>query len=70
MTCLCRGRTIFKSTFYRVKTPSVPDDYYGDRYSIAFFNQPCKDALIQGPKKRYPKIMGEQFTANAMQRNF
>lgn len=48
----------------------MPDDYYGDRYSIAFFNQPCKDALIQGPKKRYPKIMGEQFTANAMQRNF
>lgn len=29
----------FKSTFHRVKAPSEPDDYYGERYSIAFFNQ-------------------------------
>ena len=60
----------FKSTFHRVKAPSEPEDYYGERYSIAFFNQPCRDCKIQGPKKKYPLITGEEFTRNAMQRNF
>ncbi|KAF3013035.1 hypothetical protein E8E14_009455 [Neopestalotiopsis sp. 37M] len=56
----------FKSTFHRVKAPEEDSDHWGERYSIAFFNQPCKDALIQGPKKKYPMVTGEQFTANAM----
>lgn len=56
----------FKSTFHRVKAPQEDGDFYGERYSIAFFNQPCKDALIQGPMKKYPLVTGEQFTANAM----
>ncbi|KAH8690467.1 putative gibberellin 20 oxidase [Talaromyces proteolyticus] len=60
----------FKSTFHRVKAPSEPEDFYGDRYSIAFFNQPCTDATIQGPLKKYPMVTGQQFTANAMRRNF
>lgn len=60
----------FKSTFHRVKAPSEPSDYYGERYSIAFFNQPCKDAKIQGPLKKYPLVTGEEFTRNAMSRNF
>lgn len=60
----------FKSTFHRVKTPNGPGDYYGERYSIAYFNQPCTDAKIQGPKKKYPLVTGREFTANAMQRNF
>jgi len=60
----------FKSTFHRVKAPCEPGDYYGERYSIAFFNQPCKDAIIQGPKKKYPEVTGEQFTANAMKTYF
>lgn len=60
----------FKSTFHRVKAPSEPGDYYGDRYSIAYFNQPCTDATIQGPMKKYPMVTGQQFTANAMKRNF
>ena len=47
-----------------------PDDYYGERYSIAFFNQPCKDAKIQGPLKKYPVVTGEEFTRNAMSRNY
>ncbi|EED13587.1 leucoanthocyanidin dioxygenase, putative [Talaromyces stipitatus ATCC 10500] len=50
--------------------PSEPGDYYGDRYSIAFFNQPFSDATIQGPLKKYPMVTGQQFTANAMKRNF
>lgn len=61
---------LFKSTFHRVKAPTEPDDYYGERYSIAFFNQPCRDTLIQGPRKKYPLVTGEEFTRNAMMRNF
>jgi isopenicillin N synthase-like dioxygenase len=60
----------FKSTFHRVKAPCESGDYYGERYSIAFFNQPCKDVQIQGPLKKYSKVTGEEFTKNAMQRNF
>ncbi|KAF2108581.1 hypothetical protein BDV96DRAFT_262460 [Lophiotrema nucula] len=60
----------FKSTFHRVKAPCETGDYYGERYSIAFFNQPCKDAKIQGPLKKYPLVTGEEFTRNAMTRNY
>ncbi|KAL1637388.1 hypothetical protein SLS56_000526 [Neofusicoccum ribis] len=61
----------FKSTFHRVKAPEDPDaDYWGPRYSMAFFNQPCWDCKIQGPKKKYPMVTGEEFNRNAMQRNF
>lgn len=56
----------FKSTFHRVKAPEEDGDNWGERYSIAFFNQPCKDAQIQGPRKKYPLVTGEQFTAKAM----
>lgn len=60
----------FKSTFHRVKAPCEPGDYYGERYSIAYFNQPRKSSKIQGPLKKYPMVTGEEFTRNAMQRNF
>ncbi|KAK4997554.1 hypothetical protein LTR66_003033 [Elasticomyces elasticus] len=61
----------FKSTFHRVKAPTDPEtDYYGPRYSIAFFNQPCTDCAIQGPLKKYPMVTGEEFTRKAMERNF
>lgn len=61
----------FKSTFHRVKAPSDPvADFWGERYSIAFFNQPRGNAVIQGPLKKYPVVTGEQFTRNAMRRNF
>ncbi|KAK5127338.1 hypothetical protein LTR85_006677 [Meristemomyces frigidus] len=60
----------FKSTFHRVKAPSEPGDNYEERYSIAFFNQPRKDALIQGPKKKYPLVTGGEFTAKAMKMYF
>lgn len=61
----------FKSTFHRVKTPSDPNvDYYGERYSMAYFNQPCTDAQIQGPGKKYEMVTGREFTKRAMERNF
>jgi isopenicillin N synthase-like dioxygenase len=60
----------FKSTFHRVKTPCEADDFYGERYSIAFFNQPCKDVVIQGPRRKYAPVTGEEFTRRAMRRNY
>lgn len=60
----------FKSTFHRVKAPTEPGDFYGERYSIAYFNQARKSAEIQGPQKKYPMVTGEEFTRNAMQRNY
>ncbi|OCL02059.1 Clavaminate synthase-like protein [Glonium stellatum] len=61
----------FKSTFHRVRAPADPEtDYYGPRYNIAFFNQPCSSCTIQGPLKKYPAVTGEEFTRNAMNRNF
>lgn len=60
----------FKSTFHRINASCEPADYSGDQYSIAYFNQPCKDSLIQGPLKKYPMVTGAQFTESAMKRNF
>ena len=60
----------FKSTFHRVKAPSDENDYWGERYSIAYFNQPVRDCKIQGPQKKYPMVTGEEFTRAAMNRNF
>ncbi|KAI9654344.1 MAG: hypothetical protein M1821_006660 [Bathelium mastoideum] len=61
----------FKSTFHRVVPPVDKEhDYWGDRYSMAFFNQPCSSATIQGPLKKYPVVTGEEFNRNAMNRNF
>ncbi|KAK6834923.1 hypothetical protein PG987_009617 [Apiospora arundinis] len=59
------------STFHRVKTPSDPAaDYFGPRYSMAYFNQPNTDCQIQGPLKKYPLVTGSQFTEAAMKRNY
>ncbi|ATY61352.1 oxidoreductase domain containing [Cordyceps militaris] len=52
----------FKSTLHRVKAPCEPGDFYGERYSIAFFNQPRKSAEIQGPGRKYPLVTGAEFT--------
>jgi isopenicillin N synthase-like dioxygenase len=61
----------FKSTFHRVKTPTDPAvDYYGERYSLAFFNHPNSDCEIQGPLKKYPMVTGAKFTEAAMRRNY
>ncbi|KAF2173613.1 hypothetical protein M409DRAFT_48564 [Zasmidium cellare ATCC 36951] len=61
----------FKSTFHRVKAPTdFERDYWGPRYSIAFFNQPCVDCVIQGPRGKYPEVTGAEFTRRAMERNF
>ncbi|GAA5829013.1 hypothetical protein JCM3766R1_003903 [Sporobolomyces carnicolor] len=58
-----------KSTFHRVTCPR-PGDYQGPRYSMGFFNQARRSAVIQGPKKVYPKITGQEFISQAMKRNY
>lgn len=60
----------FKSTFHRVKAPCEAGDWFGPRYSVAFFNQPCKDCVVQGPRGKYERVSGEEFTRRAMERNF
>ncbi len=41
------------SNFHRVKNP-LPGEYMGPRDSIAFFAQANRDAIIEGPRKKYP----------------
>ncbi|KAI3325024.1 oxoglutarate/iron-dependent oxygenase [Xylariaceae sp. AK1471] len=61
----------FKSTFHRVKTPRDPTvDYFGSRYSMAYFNQPIKNCRIQGPLKKYPAVSGSEFIQAAIKRNY
>jgi len=59
-----------KSTFHRVRTPNEKGDWWGERYSIAYFNQPCTDCVIKGREGKYEEITGSQFTEQAMKRNF
>ncbi|KAK1042153.1 hypothetical protein LTR33_015591 [Friedmanniomyces endolithicus] len=60
----------FKSTCHRVKAPEEEGDWFGPRYSIAFFNQPGRDCGIQGPGRKYPMVTGAEFPRAAMERNF
>ncbi|CEG64694.1 hypothetical protein RMATCC62417_01623 [Rhizopus microsporus] len=59
----------FKSNYHRVRAPKV-GEYQGPRYSIAYFNQANKSAIIQG-HTRYPDpITADQFIQQAMERNY
>ncbi|KAI8393333.1 uncharacterized protein BYT42DRAFT_487154 [Radiomyces spectabilis] len=60
---------VFKSNFHRVRAPKV-GEYQGPRYSIAYFNQANKSAIIQG-RTRYPDpITSQEFIRQAMHRNY
>lgn len=63
------GRSHLHSTFHRVRCPR-PGQNQSARHSIGLFNQARRDAVIQGPKKLYPKITGGEFLAQAMKRNY
>ncbi|GAA5940076.1 hypothetical protein JCM3775_003271 [Rhodotorula graminis] len=58
-----------QSTFHRVRCPR-PGENQQARFSLGFFNQARRDAVIQGPAKRYPPITGGEFLAQAMKRNY
>ncbi|MGE3245632.1 MAG: isopenicillin N synthase family dioxygenase [Beijerinckiaceae bacterium] len=57
------------STLHRVRMPR-PDEYQGARYSIAFFCQANRDAIIQGPGKRYAPITAHDYLQQRIAANF
>ena len=58
-----------KSTLHRVRTPSDGEDL-GARYSIAFFAQANRDAVIQGPQHRYDPITAADYLQQRIDANF
>lgn len=59
-----------QSTLHRVRMPRE-DEYLGSRYSLPFFCQANRDAIIQGPGKVYPPITAHDYlvqrvTANSL----
>ena len=57
------------SNFHRVKNP-LPGEYMGPRYSIAFFAQANRDAIIEGPGKKYPAISEGDYLSQRVAANF
>jgi isopenicillin N synthase-like dioxygenase len=58
-----------QSTLHRVRMPK-PDEYQGPRYSIAFFAQANRDAIVQGPKKKYEPITAMDYLLQRIAANF
>lgn len=58
-----------KSTLHRVRTPAADGDL-GARYSIAFFAQANREAIIQGPSKRYEAISAADYLQQRIDANF
>jgi len=58
-----------KSTLHRVRMPH-PDEYLGPRYSLPFFCQANKDAIIQGPEKLYPPITAHDYLQQRIAANY
>lgn len=54
-----------KSNYHRVRMPR-PGEYQGSRYSIAYFNQANKSAVIQGPEKHYPPVTAQDFVKESL----
>ena len=57
------------SNFHRVKAPGA-EDYTGPRYSIAFFAQADKDAVIESSTGRYEPISAGEYLLQRIQANF
>ncbi|MFI1920267.1 isopenicillin N synthase family dioxygenase [Nocardia sp. NPDC020380] len=57
------------SNFHRVRGPG-PEEYQGDRYSIAYFAQADRDAVIQGPGGAYPPVTAADFLTQRVQANY
>ena len=47
-----------------------PDEYLGSRYSIPFFCQANKDAIIQGPARRYDPITAHDYLQQRIKANY
>jgi isopenicillin N synthase-like dioxygenase len=57
------------SNFHRVKNPQ-PGESMGPRYSLAFFCQANKDALIESPAGKYPPITAGDYLKQRVAANF
>jgi isopenicillin N synthase-like dioxygenase len=58
-----------QSTLHRVRMP-CPDEYLGSRFSLPFFCQANKDAIIQGPGKVYAPITAHDYLQQRIAANF
>ena len=58
-----------QSTLHRVRMPS-PDEYLGPRYSLPFFCQANKDAVIEGQKGKYAPITAHDYLQQRIAANF
>ncbi|MEO7370600.1 MAG: 2-oxoglutarate and iron-dependent oxygenase domain-containing protein [Ilumatobacteraceae bacterium] len=58
-----------QSTFHRVKNPG-PDEYQGARYSLAFFCQANRDAVVEGPGRKYEPMTAGDYLAWRINSNF
>jgi isopenicillin N synthase-like dioxygenase len=57
------------STLHRVRMPKA-DEYQGARYSLPFFCQANRDAIIQGPGKLYNPITAHDYLQQRIAANF
>ncbi|TFF23218.1 isopenicillin N synthase family oxygenase [Jiella endophytica] len=58
-----------QSTLHRVRMPRE-DEYLGPRYSLPFFCQANKGAMIQGPEKKYQPITAHDYLQQRIAANF
>ena len=57
------------SNFHRVRNPR-PGEYMGPRYSLAFFCQANRDAMIETPTGKYPPITAGDYLDQRVAANF
>ena len=60
---------VLPSNFHRVKNP-VAGEYMGARYSLAFFCQANKDAVISSPGGKFPDILAGDYLQQRIAANF
>ena len=60
---------LLPSNFHRVRNPQ-PGEYMGPRYSMAFFAQANRDAVIAGPGGKYPPIAAGEYLNQRVAANF
>ncbi|KON64611.1 2OG-Fe(II) oxygenase superfamily protein [Komagataeibacter europaeus] len=58
-----------KSTLHRVRMPRR-DEYLGPRLSLPFFCQANRDAVIQGPRKKYAPITARDYLDERIRANY
>jgi isopenicillin N synthase-like dioxygenase len=58
-----------QSTLHRVRMPRA-DEYPGPRYSLPFFCQANKDAVIQGPERKYVPITAHDYLQQRIAANY